>query len=62
MATATNKMKSYTASQVAELDRHTIEDLGVDIKQLMLLSEPLINLRNLRSYGGGRGIRTLDTA
>lgn len=28
-------MKSYTSAEVAELDRHTIEDLGVDLKQLM---------------------------
>ena len=26
---------TYTAEEVAELDRHTIEDLGVDLKQLM---------------------------
>lgn len=28
-------MESFTAAEVAELDRYTIEDLGVDVKQLM---------------------------
>ena len=28
-------MQSYTSQEVAELDRHTMEDLGVDLKQLM---------------------------
>ncbi|HCI04045.1 MAG: NAD(P)H-hydrate epimerase [Candidatus Peribacteraceae bacterium] len=28
-------MKSYTSAEVAELDRYTIEDLGVNLKQLM---------------------------
>ncbi|MDP7454626.1 MAG: NAD(P)H-hydrate epimerase [Candidatus Peribacteraceae bacterium] len=28
-------MTSYSSAEVAELDRHTIEDLGVDLKQLM---------------------------
>ncbi len=28
-------MTSYTSAEVAELDRHTTEDLGVDLKQLM---------------------------
>jgi len=30
-----SSIHGYSAAEVAELDRHTIEDLGVDLKQLM---------------------------
>ena len=61
-------MKSYTAAEVAELDRYATEDLGVDLKQLMeiagmrsaecmtkLLSDEKKKVVCLAGHGGNGG-------
>ena len=50
---------AYTATQVARLDRYTIEELGVDIKQLMEIAGMRSAEAALKLFGEGKNIAIL---
>lgn len=52
-------MKSYTSAEVAELDRHAIEDLGVDIKQLMEVAGLRSAEAAVRLFGDNKSLTVL---
>ena len=51
--------RPFTAAEVAELDRYTIEDLGVDLKQLMEVAGMRSAEAARRLFGDGRKIVVL---
>lgn len=55
----TSLMQAYTAAQVAELDRYTTEDLGVDLKQLMEIAGMRSAESAVKLFGIGKDITVL---
>jgi len=52
-------MEAYTAKQVAELDRYTVEDLGVDLKQLMEVAGMRSAEAAVKLFGNAKNIAVL---